>query len=269
MTKFMGGLIAVAAVGVIGNFIYLAVKPPDDLNLQLPPPVAERLLEGPETEIRYPLERPPQEKPLPALDQSDASLRNALDDLLSDKTLADLFQANDFVRRIAATVDNIPRQKIALRLMPLKPPARTFAVIGAGENIVIDAANAARYAPFTQLLASLNVEKAVVLYVNFYPLFQRAYEELGYPKIYFNDRVIAAIDHLLATPDVEGTIKLVRPKVLYQYADPELEALSAGQKAMIRIGAGNAVQVKAKLREIRSELMRQVKGGAQGAERKN
>jgi hypothetical protein len=42
--------------------------------------------------------------------------------------------------------------------------------------------------------------------------------------------------------------------VLYQFADPELEGLSAGQKIMLRMGAENAAKVKAKLREIRREL---------------
>ena len=59
---------------------------------------------------------------------------------------------------------------------------------------------------------------------------------------------------MLAAPEVQGPVKLTRPKVFYQFADPELEALPAGQKILIRIGAGNATKVKAKLREIRSEL---------------
>ena len=269
MSKWIGSLVARAAVGVLGNIIYSAVRPPADLNLKLPPTVAEGLSAGAEPKIRYLLERPPREKLLPAIDQSDSTLRIALNDLLLDKSLVDLFQTNDFVRRIAATVDNIPRQKIAQRLMPTTPAAGTFAVTGTGENAVIDPANAARYAPFMRLVATLDIAKAVALYVQFYPLFQRAYEELGYPKSYFNDRVIAAIDHLMATPEVQEPLKLVRPKVFYQYADPELEALSAGQKAMLRIGTGNAAQIKAKLREIRSELMRQVKGGAPVSEKKN
>ena len=53
---------------------------------------------------------------------------------------------------------------------------------------------------------------------------------------------------------VSGPIALVQPKALYQFADPELEKLSAGQKIMIRMGPANAAKVKAKLRQIRSEL---------------
>ena len=38
---------------------------------------------------------------------------------------------------------------------------------------------------------------------------------------------------------------------------PELEALSAGQKTLIRMGNANALRIKAKLREIRKELISQ------------
>ncbi|MEJ2700374.1 MAG: DUF3014 domain-containing protein, partial [Desulfuromonadales bacterium] len=62
------------------------------------------------------------------------------------------------------------------------------------------------------------------------------------------------IDHLLAAPEVQGPIRVVRPSVRYKFADPDLEALSAGQKILIRMGPDNAAKVKAKLREIRQEL---------------
>ena len=41
---------------------------------------------------------------------------------------------------------------------------------------------------------------------------------------------------------------------MYQFADPELEARSAGQKIMIRMGSENAARIKAKLQEVRREL---------------
>jgi len=43
--------------------------------------------------------------------------------------------------------------------------------------------------------------------------------------------------------------------VLYAYADPDLEARSAGQKIMMRMGADNEAKVKAKLRELRRALV--------------
>jgi hypothetical protein len=41
---------------------------------------------------------------------------------------------------------------------------------------------------------------------------------------------------------------------MYQFADPELEARSAGQKILIRMGSENAARIKAKLQEVRREL---------------
>jgi hypothetical protein len=80
--------------------------------------------------------------------------------------------------------------------------------------------------------------------------------DLGYPNGYFNDRLVEVIDNLLAAPDVKGPVKLVVPHVLYEYADPDLQQRSAGQKLLIRMGPANAAKVKAKLREIRAKVAR-------------
>ena len=46
----------------------------------------------------------------------------------------------------------------------------------------------------------------------------------------------------------------VQPRVLYEYANPGLEARSAGQKALLRLGPEGERAAKAKLREIRRAL---------------
>jgi hypothetical protein len=184
-------------------------------------------------------------------------MRNALSELVSDKALIEFFLLRDFVRHIVATVDNLPREKLALRLMPVKLPGGKFLVSGEEGSFTIGADNAARYAPYLRLADALETGKLVALYVHFYPLFQQAYQELGYPKGYFNDRLVEVIDHLLAAPEVRAPVKLVRPKVFYLFGEPDLEARSAGQKILMRIGSDNAARIKAKLREIRAELTRQ------------
>jgi DUF3014 family protein len=50
-------------------------------------------------------------------------------------------------------------------------------------------------------------------------------------------------------------VKLLRPRVLFEFAEPDLETRSAGQKILLRMGPENAARVKAKLREIRRELL--------------
>jgi hypothetical protein len=138
--------------------------------------------------------------------------------------------------------------------MPVEPVPGAFTVLDGTGEATLGAANSARYAPYVRVFASVDTRSLVKRYVDSYPLFQRAYAELGFPNANFNDRLVAAIDDMLAAPELSGPVKLVRPKVQYQFADPELESSSAGQKIMLRMGAENAVRVKAKLREIRREL---------------
>ena len=210
-----------------------------------------------EPAIRHPLDTAPPGKPaapLPALDESDTTLWEALAELLGKKPLAELLKPEKIVRHIVATVDNLPREAAPSRVMPLTPTPGAFVVGGRGDSAVIGPGNPARYAHRVRILQAIDVRRLVDLYLHFYPLFQKAYVELGYPDRYFNDRLIEALDDLLAAPDIMTPVKLLQPKVLYQYADPALEARSAGQKIMLRMGVGNAGLAKAKLREIRREL---------------
>lgn len=57
-------------------------------------------------------------------------------------------------------------------------------------------------------IESINTTPAVALYVRLYPLFQQAYEELGYPGRYFIDRFVAVLDQLLSTPVRTGPLNV-------------------------------------------------------------
>jgi Protein of unknown function (DUF3014). len=151
-------------------------------------------------------------------------------------------------------------------LWPVNPTAGRFTVEEVNGATVIAPDNSSRYTPLVLLAETVDIRRAVDLYVRLYPLLQSTYAELGYPRGYFNDRLIAVIDQLLATPVIEGPIKLEltdvkgpipseRPWVRYQYADPSLESLSAGQKILLRVGPVNGRRLKAKLAEIRAELL--------------
>lgn len=165
-----------------------------------------------------------------------------------------LFVPDDFVRKLVATVDNLSRQDVAARMNPAKTPAGEFVATGEGDARVLGAANFARYQPWIELVDSLDPDAAVALYRRLYPQFQDAYEQLGHPDGYFNDRVIQVIDHLLAAPEAPATIALVQPNVLYEFADPAIESQSAGRKLLLRMGPGNAARVKMKLRDIRDRI---------------
>lgn len=259
MKKTIWWLIVVFGLGMFAFIFYYAMQKTQP-ERQLPPLVVAPPAPAPpaEPQIRFPIQQEAQEKPLPALNESDPSIKDALGSLWSDKTLERFFHLKDFIRRVVATIDNLPRKKLALRLMPVKQAAGKFLITGKDERLAISPDNAARYAPHVRVADAMDTSKLVALYVHFYPLFQQAYQDLGYPKGYFNDRLVEVIDHLLAAPELRAPVKLVQPKVFYEFADPELEARSAGEKVLMRIGNENAARIKAKLREIRSELTRLV-----------
>jgi len=212
-----------------------------------------------EPAIRHPVQAAPSSgKPLPLPGESDAAMQDVLAGLFTGKLAEELFDLKEIVRRFVVTVDNLPRKKVSMRYRLFKPVLGKFLVTGEGENFLASPDNYRRYSSYVWLAEAVDTRKLVAVYVHFYPLFQQEYQNLGYPKGYFNDRLVEAIDDLLAAPDIPGRIKLVRPNVLYQFADPNLEDLSAGQKIMIRLGGENAARIKARLRDVRRELTGQV-----------
>jgi hypothetical protein len=196
----------------------------------------------------------PAPQPLPTLEASDAPLRDAMAGLVGKHSEDSLFKPDQLIRHIVVTVDNLSRKKAAFESRPTKPLTGTFLAKGDEQRSVLDPANYQRYAAVMQVLQMLDTKQMASLYFHFYPLFQQEYQNQGYPNGYFNDRLVTTIDNLLATPDITGDIVLIRPNVMYQFADPNLEDLSAGQKALLRMGPQNIAIVKAKLRELRAQI---------------
>jgi len=191
---------------------------------------------------------------LPDLADSDAPLRDALAELSSADAVKDFLVPQDLIRKIVVTVDNLPRQKVAVEKRPANPAAGSFLVNGDELHATLDQRNFDRYKPMVAVISKLDAKQLGALYIHYYPLFQRSYQNLGYPNGYFNDRLVEVIDDLLATPEPKAPIELVRPNVMYIYADSALEARPAGQKLLIRMGPENAKIIKAKLTELRAVI---------------
>ncbi len=192
---------------------------------------------------------------LPALNDSDPMVQESLTSVLGHPTIEALLVPQNIVRHIVVTVDNLPRHKVAVELRPVKATAGQTAVSTQGDLTMLSDANFERYTTFVHAVQAADVKALAALYQRLYPLFQQAYEDLGYPGKYFNDRLVEVIDHLLETPEVAGPIQLEQPRVFYTYADTGLEGRSAGQKLLIRMGPANARIIKAKLREFRAEIV--------------
>jgi Protein of unknown function (DUF3014) len=238
--------------GALAAYYYWEQAQPEPKAVEvtaLPPPIAP-----PKPVLRQVVKVPEAQSPLPQLGESDSFMLDALASLIGKESVMKIFRVEQIIHNIVVTIDNLPNQSLPVNAMPITPVPGNLVVLVADGEMSISPKNTARYTPYVRLAGAVNTEKLVALYLRLYPLFQKSYEELGYPNKYFNDRVIEVIDNLLAAPDIKEPVKLVQPKIVYVYADPYLEGRSIGQRTLMRIGSENEAKVKTKLQEIRQEL---------------
>ncbi|HEX6613301.1 MAG TPA: DUF3014 domain-containing protein [Rhodanobacteraceae bacterium] len=250
-------IIVLLAVIAIAIWFFVFVRPgprgPSPAVLNPPPASASTAPEYPINRASVPASNA--STALPNLHDSDAAVMQALLAIPGAQGLRDLLVQQAIIPNIVATVDALPRQTFgSTRIMPLRTPGGTFTVEQNNGQTLIGARNYQRYAPYMQVLKSVDDKALVAWYVHNYPLFQQAYRELGYPKGYFNDRLIATIDNLLATPEPKQPIAVKKSGAFYVYADPQLESLSAGQKMLLHTGPENEAQIKIKLQDLRALL---------------
>ncbi|WP_439520167.1 DUF3014 domain-containing protein [Hydrogenophaga sp.] len=251
------------------------VEPPEPVAVTAPADAPTPAASAPAAEpaIQHPVDPPGTETavaptPLPALASADALVRELITDVITSKDVTTFLQMDGFIRRVVATVDNLPREQAPLMVWPVYPTLQRFTTQRSDTGVEsIHPDNSQRYAPFVQLVESVDTAKAVAVYRRLYPLFQQAYEELGFPGRYFNDRLVQVLDHLIATPvqtgplavtlvEVKGEVPSTRPWVRYEFSDPALQSLSAGQKMLIRTGADHHQRLRAKLVDIRARVAR-------------
>ncbi len=199
-------------------------------------------------------EEPPTPEPQPILRDTDAEVLVDATELFPDQDLAALLVPDFIISRIVSTVDSLDARRVAIPQRPFKSPPGRFAVLRSEDQTVISPANAERYAPYVDLILAVDTAQLVTRYVHYYPLLQEAYLGLGDQEAYFNDRMVEILDLLLATPEPVGMIELVQNEAIWEFADPDLESLAVGQKALLRLSPEDRRAVKTKFRELRDAL---------------
>jgi hypothetical protein len=253
VNKPMIGVAIAVIIAAIGGWYYWHSHNAPQTKLPVISPPTESA-PAPAANIEHPLPAAADafKGPLPDLNDSDKAISDALGEAAGGAAVISYLVPESIIRHIVVTVDNLPRQKVTVDKRPIVPAPGTFLASGDELHATLEARNFQRYAPMIDVLRKVDVQRLAAVYVRFYPLFQKGYQDLGYPNDYFNDRLVKVIDVLLATPQITGPIDLVRPNVMYVYADQSLESRPAGQKLLIRMGPDNAAVVRAKLTELRA-----------------
>lgn len=192
------------------------------------------------------IDRNPQ---LPQLDGSDVAVRNLLAGLSSRREYTRWIGFDHLVRKIALVTDNLSTGAIPIRHFRFLRPKKKFLVLERDSgNYLIDPRGYQRYNIYADTLASLDIPAGLQVYRTLKPLLDLAYQELGNSDSDFGQTLLRAIRHLLAAPVLSGEVALVRPSVVYRFADPGLEALSPAQKQFIRMGPRNTRIIQSVLR---------------------
>ncbi len=193
--------------------------------------------------------------PLPPLNASDKVVTDDLLALNWKAGLASLFNREEVIRHFVVTVDNLAQGRLVAGHNVLIPPQDAFLVEKlADDRFRVASSNAARYEPYVQLLESVPARQLLALKARYQPLLDAAFAELGYPDLTFEQRLRQTISLLLATPDAPAQPELIRPSVMYLYADPQLESLSEAQKQLLRLSPAQRQRVKAVLQTYQQAL---------------
>jgi hypothetical protein len=257
------GVVVLAGAGAVAWrwLVGTQATAPPAAGAQAPPTPRTLAPSPPEPAVANPIEPGVEPPGAPTTEE----LQSALGELVGNARLQSLFRLQDLPRRIVTTVDNLGRAQASASLWPVNPPTGPFTTDRSGEAEVIAAGNDARYAPYVELLESVDLDRATMAYRRLYPLFQQAYEDLGYPDRYFNDRLVEVIDLLLVTPEPRGALRVrlpefseevrpERPWVLYRFEDPALQELAAGPRMLLRMGPENRRRVKQVLTALRPRI---------------
>ena len=205
---------------------------------------------------------------LPPLAESDDLVLESLTGLAGEDSVMRFLVSDNVVSRFVASVDALTSRQVPGQIMAVRDLEGEFVATAneqpdtvirnsEGDPIpqyILNPANYKRYDPQVEMFEALDTQELVSLYRDYAPLSQQAYVELGYPDGDFDSRLIEVIDSLLSTPELREPPRLIKPEAFYLFANPDLEALTAGQKVLLRMGPMNAQRVKAKLREIRAAL---------------
>lgn len=224
-----------------------------------PIPVVDPVPEPPQVTASKPPEpvqepAPPQPKPLPSLNDSDQYLTNQIESLTEGMNINQLLQDQDIARKFVVFVDNLSQEQLAKNASPLKGPSQGFTVTDVANKAYINPDSYHRYDVYADLVANINTEQLLHSFKQAYPIFEQAYDELGYQNSSFTDKLNLAMESLLEAPIINGPIQVNTVSVNYKFVDPNLESLPAAQKLMIRMGPENTKKIQNALHNFQNQL---------------
>jgi hypothetical protein len=191
---------------------------------------------------------------LPPLDETDALVRQLVDRLSTHPVVASWLTTDGLILNFVVVTTRIANGETPVGELKAVGPIPRFAVRRTRDDLFIDPSSYRRYDRYAAAVSSLDGRGAARLYATLKPRVTDAYGRLGPADREFDRVLERAVIELLEVPVVEGAVELVPHGAVYAFADERLQALSAAQKQLLRMGPQNVRMVQSKLREIAAAL---------------
>lgn len=192
--------------------------------------------------------------PLPPLDQMDALVRQLVGGLSSHPTVAAWLTTDGLILNFVVVTSRIANGVTPVVELKAVGPVPRFRTRGSQDILSIDPSSYRRYDRHAEAVSALDARGTAQLYATLKPRVRDAYRRLGHLDDEFDPALERAIVELLRVPVVEGEVGLEPHGIVYAFADPRLERMSAAQKQFLRMGPQNVRSVQGKLREIAVNL---------------
>jgi Protein of unknown function (DUF3014) len=203
-----------------------------------------------------------------SLEAEDRLVRELVGGLTKDPLVSLWLSGSGLVRAMATAVAKVAVGETPARSLRVLTPRRPFRVVSERGRTLIDPSSYRRYDAAAEGFASLDTADCARAFRRLEPFLEAAYREDGHPEGGFRFALTRAVASLLDTPAAEEELAVV-PRVhvgvgsaslpesavlVYEFADPKLEALSPAQKQLLRMGTRNARLVQSKLEELAGAL---------------
>jgi len=203
-----------------------------------------------------PVAEAPVEQELPPLDKLPSSLADSDIGLIqAAKSLAPKLVVwmtpDQQVRKWVFLIDRVAEGDFPIQNRPLSYDVDKFQVESTEHEEVfyLSEKNFQRAEQLISVITQIPAEDIVRYYQHWLPLFNDAYAELGREDS-FQDRLLQAIDNILAIESLNGKVELKQPSVFYVYADKNLEQVDKLNKFFWRLGPTNTKKVQSYLKNL-------------------
>ncbi len=215
-------------------------------------PAAE-LINVPVAPVAQPEPEEPSE-PLPSLNSSDPFVIARLASMEMGASLLRVLAPEDLIRKFVVFVSNVAEGELPLLEYPLQRIDSEFVATEIDTNLFeMSPMTHRRFGSMVDLLVALDPQQAVSVYRALRPLFQEAYAEIGYQGS-FDAVLIQAIDQIMNAPTETGPFQLIKPSVMFLYAESRIEDMTPVQKQLLRLGQENTAKLQAVLPAYRERL---------------